>query len=200
MSGKQRRRGRKPYLTEEFWAELRELYESGDYSQRDLVAFAKARGINVSQSLIARKAQDQDWVKGTRLKQLKEQIRAEIAAEVGDQYRQMLEQHQQQARLLEAEVLAHFKEIQERRKIDPHAVIPAGTLNQLSVALDRANLMRARAIGFDYRSGEPFKSGEKDDENKLDTLRLEVMSEEEERRVRERVEKAAQGEFGDIES
>lgn len=170
--------GRKSALTDEFWEELKALYEGAGYSQRDVVNYARTRGVVISQAAICRRATDHGWVKGSKKAEIREAVFDEIREQVGEGFRKMLEQHANQSLTLEMEILQHFRSAQETRKVDPDYKIPAVTLNQLGATLRGAQEMRARAMGFNYREGRPFKVEDENEEG-LTELKVRVLSDDE---------------------
>src|SRR5262249_54029522 len=68
-------------ISPEMWIEIRALYESGTYSQRDLVNFCKGRGFRVTQPAISRRCMDEGWVRGKEREKMLAEIYAKIAAE-----------------------------------------------------------------------------------------------------------------------
>lgn len=173
-------RGVKGVVTEAFWAELRELYEGGDYSQRDLVVYARSRGLNISQPYIGRRAVNDGWVKGSRAEEIRNQVREEIKNSVGEGIRRMLEVHLQESRLAKTEILHHFAVSNRSRTINKDHVIPAALLRQLVSGLAEAQAMEARAMGFDLRAGRPFDGPENGaGKESAEELSIRIMSQEE---------------------
>lgn len=148
-----RKRGRVP---EWLWIELREFYESQDYSQRDLAEYAASRGYPINQSRISQKAIEQGWVKGAIYKNLEEQALINIQNRMGEETAQMLDRHGKQSTLLINEGLHHIRVAQERRKTDPNHVIPVYMLRSLTSMLNEAQRMEARARGFNLHTGLPY--------------------------------------------
>ena len=184
---KLRTRGAK--ISEELWAALREMYESGNYTQRDLVNFVKAKGLRISQATIGRRAINEGWVRGSRIKELREELRREILQNVGDSVTKMLEGHMAHARMVQAEALMHFKRAAKNREVDPNYTMAPAALSTLTGVLRSAHEMESRAIGFDYDKGRPYQSAEKDADNQPKVMQIQVMSEEEERAVQEEAER-----------
>ena len=53
--------------------------------------------------------------------------------------------------------------------------------------------MQARSIGWNYKDGRPFGGEENDASEEIPTLRIRVMTEEEEAEIREQGEKELEG-------
>lgn len=170
--------GRKSVLTEEFWAELKALYESASYSQRDLVNYAKGRGIVISQAAISRRAVDDGWVKGHKAAEIRAQVLDEVKGSLGEHLRKMLDRHHQQAMSLEMEHIQHLRVAEQNRRSDPNYVIPAALLRQLTASFAQAQELSARSLGWDYRSGKPFKSDDADGTENLESFDINIMTAE----------------------
>lgn len=191
-------RGRKSTITESFWQELRGLYESGDYSQRELATYAAARGINLSQSLVASKACNQGWVKGSRAQDIRDEVHKQLKDQVGAGISKMLETHRGQSLALQAEGMHHLRFAAEQRKTDPAYLIPAALYRQIVSALNESQVMEARAMGFDIRSGRPFQGPENEARETPQELTVKVMTADDARRIQEQMEKqAASGDEGE---
>lgn len=188
------KRGRKSPATQEMWIELRTLYETGDYSQRQLVAYAKARGVNISQTAIQRRISNEGWVKGSRLAEVREDILAEIQKGIGQTFTEFLELQAKKANLLDKEAILHFQRASEIRNKDPDYVIPAVTLRILGNVMDIAAQLKGRAIGFDLYRGKPYKSENVEESELLTKLQIEAFTELEEQQIRERTKDPAEEE------
>jgi hypothetical protein len=154
-------------IPKEIWADVRKLYETENYSQRDLVAYMAARGWKVAQSKIAQVAIDERWVKGAILEQLRADVHTEIAERFGDDVRRFLSTAAGQARLLAREAIAILAKANEARKIDPMHTMNPITLRTLSSVLKETQEMEARAIGFDIDRGRPM-AWSPDEANKVE--------------------------------
>lgn len=187
-------RGRKVHLTSEFWAEIRALYESGDYSQRQLSNFAKTRGVIVSQSAIARRAMNENWMKAGARAEIEKKAFRQVHDALGNAVRDMLDRHTKMARAFQSEAMIHFVNAQELRKTNPQYAIPAQQLNVLNATVDRAQLMEARSIGFDLETGKNVGSEQEKDADQVPEMRVRVMTEEDEQNVRDKLEREVAGE------
>lgn len=177
-------------MTDEMWVQLRAFYESGDYTQRHLVDFAKARGVAVSQSAISKRAVEEGWVKGRLKEELRQEIVDEIHGSLGETVKKMLEGHAAIGAGLVQEISMHIVKASRMRKTDPDYAIPALPLVQLVAAAEKATIIHARAVGFDYRAGSTFKTqnhNDEDDDGLVD-LQVQVMSPAQEESVRRQAE------------
>lgn len=187
--GRRKKSSKYVFVTNEFWIELRALYEGGNYTQRQLSDYAHSRGINLSQSRIARRAIDEGWIKGASLERLREEIHQEITKRVGDEIRSMLERHTNQARVIQAEATQHFKRVAEQRKLDPTYVMPPQMLATITQVVNVGQQLEAQALGWDQKHGKVFDSDQKDDaENRVPELGVKVYSDEEEEEIRRKSE------------
>ncbi|KAA0573488.1 hypothetical protein [Azospirillum sp. Sh1] len=172
------RRGSK--IPDHIWAELREMYESGNYSQADLVRYAKSRGFGISQPGICKRIGKEEWVKGAKAEEIRRKAQEEMVSAIGENLRSMLDRHSQQALALQHEALQHFNFANtQRRSGNPDYLIPAALLRQIGATINEAQLMEARARGFDYREGKPFGQDEGDKSQDIAELRVSVMSDDE---------------------
>lgn len=193
------KRGRPSHVTEEFWTELRAFYEGGSYTQRQLADYARTRGIVLSQPSIARRAMEEGWVKGKAKKEIEQAVLQELRERVGDTLGKMLERHAEGARVAQSEIYAHFRAVQAKRAAAVKAtgiasagdeiVIGAALLRQLVSGLHEAEVMEAKALGFNYKTGKPFAADMGDDEQQPTRLTVRSLTAEEEEEIRRNAEK-----------
>ena len=193
-SPKAKTKGKRTRMAPEIWIELRALYESGTYTQKDLVNFCKGRGFRVTQPAISRRCMDEGWVRGKEREKMLAEIYTKIAAEKGEAVIKMLNLHRRQAQMVTAEALFHFQKVTELRKADPNHTMPVQQLATLSVILKEAHNMESRALGFNYKEGRPFKSDDEEAAEKPTVLEIREMTPEQAAQIREAAEKAARGE------
>jgi hypothetical protein len=196
---KAKTKGKRAKMPSEMWSEIRTLYESGTYTQKDLVNFCKGRGFRITQPAISRRCMDEGWVRGKEREKLKAEIYAAIAIEKGEAVIKMLNLHRRQAQMLSAEALFHFQKVTELRKLDPQHVIPAQQLATLTVIFKEAQNMESRALGFNYKEGRPFKTDDEEAAEKPTILEIREMSPEQAAEIREAAEKRARGEDEGVE-
>ena len=97
----------------------------------------------------------------------------------------MLDQHQNESAALRAEVLLHLGAAAKARQNNPAHVIPPTQLATITQTLKTAQEMQARALGFNYRDGKPFRDEDEDDqENRPTELVVRRMTEDEEAALR----------------
>lgn len=154
------KRGRYP---DWLWNEMRDLYEGPvDYTQRDLSAFAKAKGFNVSQPTICTRIASEGWVRGSKVAQLREEMEEALQDRFGKPIRDMLQRHQAAAIVAQNTAARHLQLAMNKMQKDPDHAMPVNTMRTVIAALDQAQLMEARAIGWDYRAGMPFAHQQND--------------------------------------
>jgi len=180
---------RKTTMTVEVWEEIKLMYETGNYTQRQLAEHAKSKGFSCYQTNIARRAEKYNWVKGSLRDEIREEVLKEYKQTMGGQLVDMLLQHTSVARMMQAEVLRHFQKLAEDRKVDKNRVLSA---NQLATLVNTAKTlqdMEARSFGWNYKEGKPYSGDNEDVVEELPVLRVEVMTEEEEQEIREQGER-----------
>jgi hypothetical protein len=185
---------RRAKISIEMWAEIRTLYESGTYTQKDLVNFCKGRGFSITQPAISRRCMDEGWVRGKERDRLLAEVYAKIANEKGEAVIKMLNLHRRQAQMLSAEALYHFQRVTELRKLDPNHVMPVVALATLTQIFKETQNMESRALGFNYKEGRPFKTDDEEAAEKPTVLEIREMSPEMAAQIREAAEKRARGE------
>ncbi|OUR77761.1 hypothetical protein A9Q83_09590 [Alphaproteobacteria bacterium 46_93_T64] len=172
-------------MTIEVWEEIRLMYETGNYTQRQLAKYVTAKGFSCYQGNIARRADKYNWIKGS----LRDEIRAEVLKEykqtMGEQLVDMLLQHTSVARMMQAEVLRHFHKLADERKIDKNRVLPPNQLATLVTTAKTLQDMEARSFGWNYKEGKPYSGADDDVAEELPVLTVRVMTEEEEQEIRE---------------
>ena len=178
------RKGRAVGPTPSIWEELRTQYEGGEYSQRELSNYAKAKGFTVSQSRIAMMAIENSWVKGAIRENIRETVLEELKEKMVVEIRSMLERHSVAASVSQAEALAHFRHAAEMRKVDPTFKIPPSQLSTLTQTLRDAQFMEARAKGWNYKEGKPFEVDSELGKQELPSMTIKVMTVEEEEILR----------------
>jgi hypothetical protein len=177
-----------PRMPEALWIELRVLYESGTYSQKALADWAKAKGFSITQPAISMRVVREGWVKGDIREKMTEEIRKNLEGGIVDKIRKMLETHAGQGQIGQMEIMLHFKQAAENRKSNPDFKIPAAQVATLLQALKMAEDMEARARGWSYKEGKPFRLDDDDESQDLPELTVRVLTDEEEAAMRERAE------------
>lgn len=176
---------RKNSAPEAFWIEIRAMYETGNYTQRDLEAYAKSRGYSISQSRISSRAVRENWVKGAIREEIEKAVTEKVRDKIGAAIVDMLEMHVKQSQAIQMEAMVHFQKAQEERKKDKTYTMAPNTLATLTASIDRSQVMNARALGWDYKEGKPFRPEDDEDEQKrVPDLRVRRMSEVEEEKLR----------------
>lgn len=166
------------------WVELKLLYETSGYTQRQLADYAKAKGYRLSQSGISRHAIQSNWVKNSKVEEIEQDIKSRIIGNVGDTIAKMHELHVETAKILQNEAMMHIKVVNERRKIDPNSLITPSALGTLAEVFMKAQNMHARALGFDYYTGKTFKEKNQDESGEIQRMKIGVLTPEDEARVR----------------
>lgn len=172
-------------MTLEIWEEIRVMYETGNYTQRELAEYARSQGFSCYQPNIARRADNQNWVKGSLRDEIREEARKEIRQVMGEQLVDMLQQHLGVARMMQVEVIQHIKKLADERKTDKSRVLPVNQLATLATTLKTLQDLEARSLGWNYKDGRPFGVDDDDAEEELPVLTVRVMTEEEEQEIRE---------------
>lgn len=177
---------KKKRLSEELWAELKGLYESGTYSFRQLVDYTKSRGFVVSAQTIQRRSAVEGWIKGSVVEEIRESIVKESKEKIGKAILDMLALHKQQSNALMAEAMRTLANAEKKRTKADDYVLPAATLVSITNVLGKAQEMQARALGWDLKEGKPL--GKDDNKPTEDTtvLAVEVMSDQEEADLKNR--------------
>jgi hypothetical protein len=193
VTAKKPAKNKKAIVSKEIWSEVQVMYEGGNYSQRELVDYCKSRGLNVSQSRIARKAAAEGWIKGSKLQEIREAILDDFRKKAGDRISTMLDTHSKMSTAVLNECVMHFKQAQEMRAKDPNFVMSTGNLRNLTEIMRCAKEMEARELGFDYKTGKTVKDNDVESEaDKPTPLSIRTMTPEEAKAHRDRAEK----EFG----
>lgn len=177
-----------PRMPEALWIELRVLYESGTYSQKALADWAKAKGYSITQPAISMRVVREGWVKGDIREKMTDEIRKKLEGGIVDRIRKMLETHAGQGQIGQLEVMRHFKRAAEIRKANPDYEIPAAQIATLLQALKMAEDMEARARGWSYKEGKPFRLDDDEESTDLPELTVRVLNEQEEDALRKRAE------------
>lgn len=201
LTRKARKPKRKSYprMPEVLWQELRALYETGTYSQKALVDWATAKGFHITQPAISMRVVRESWVKGDVRSRIAEDIRKDLEGDIVDNVRQMLESHAKQGQVGQLEVMRHFRQAADIRKVDPDYNIPAAQIATLLQALKMAEDMEARARGWSYKEGKPFKLDDKEGDENVPELTVRVLSEAEEQEMRDKAEEEISGENESLE-
>jgi hypothetical protein len=178
----------------EMWIEIKTLYETGSYSQSDLVAFCKGRGFRIGQPAISRRCMDEGWVRGREREKISKEIYDKIQAEKGEHVIKMLNLHRGQSEMVLAEAMFYFRKSAETRKLDPMHTIPAVQLATLTQVIKDGQSMQARALGFNYKEGRPFRGDDEDEAQKPTVLEIRDMTDDQVAEARAKAERAAKGE------
>ena len=180
-------------MCEADWKCVRDMYEIGGYTQRQLVDWCKAKGISISQSAVSRRAMKEAWVAASTLERVRKEVLAEQTSHIGDGLRGMLDQHVQQSQVVINEALLHFRKASEIRKHDPAYVMPPQAFGQVSLTLKMGQEMQARAMGWSYKEGRPYRPDDNENDKGLQKLEVGVLSPAEESEIRASLEKGAAG-------
>lgn len=148
--------GRPSKIPASLWDELRELWEGGDYQQRELADYAKSRGYPISQSRISDYGTTHGWVKNSRLKELRDEAASAVADRMGVELRDMLGRHSRYAKAMQEIALRHVGLAADQMRKDPSYKMPPNIMRSVLGTLRDAAEMEARAMGFDYNTGRPF--------------------------------------------
>lgn len=181
------KRPKRKKIPDELWEEMKVQYETGSYSQRALVNYAKAKGYSITQSAISAHAINNNWVKGAIRDEIRDRIMEDVRKKIGNEIADMLDLHTKQARLIQSEAMRYFVHAESMRAnpATPDYKMPVNQIATIAATLDRAQDMHARAMGWNYKEGRPFKHEDDDDaESAIEKLHVRMMTPDEEAEIR----------------